>query len=106
MKIESYRTESIVAWVYDPPEPGVMLVVREPGDVAMHGDAAVPYVACYRCPCGCDQVVHLPVQGMGEASHRWGLVVEGEVPTLSPSIRETGGCLSHYYIRNGKVEWV
>ena len=36
---------------------------------------------------------------VGPSSVKW----QGN--SFEPSIRKTSGCLSHYFIRNGKVQW-
>ena len=68
----------------------------------------------FRCPCdlGCDQpMVLLPIAGL-EDQHgyktgaRWQLQSEpGEPLTLSPSIQRIGGCRSHFFVVEGRINW-
>lgn len=58
----------------------------------------------FRCPCGCSDVITLSAQ----ASHtpRWALLITKEkLPTLHPSIWKDKGCLSHFWIKGGRVFW-
>jgi len=58
----------------------------------------------YLCPCGCG--ARCPTFFQTEARkrtperHLWDY---SPGPTLTPSVRHTGGCKSHYNITNGKV---
>ncbi|MER2508151.1 MAG: DUF6527 family protein [Amaricoccus sp.] len=71
-----------------------MIVVRDPKDKW----------ACFPCPCRCGEIVKLP---LGHARRpRWSVAIDKlNRPTISPSIRQTSGCLSHYWIRRGRIEW-
>lgn len=64
-----------------------------------------PKWVMFLCPCGCKSVITLTLQ----ASHRpkW-LFVESEYgrPTISPSVWRDIGCLSHFWIDDGRVYWV
>ena len=60
----------------------------------------------FGCPCGCGHEVYICVTDCGGDRRHWDLTVDDEMrPTLSPSLQLTGGCQSHFFIRNGKVEW-
>lgn len=71
------------------PAPGIMQIFYENG---------VPTMVDFRCPCGCGRTcpTHL---GLGSPRH-W---TYSPGPTLSPSIRFTGGCKAHFTITGGKV---
>lgn len=57
-------------------------------------------MAAMSCACGCGHRVMLNLLDQHE------LVVEDGRPTISPSILVSDApCLSHYFIRRGKVEW-
>lgn len=57
-----------------------------------------------RCPCGCGDVIELLV--IPEAKPRWDVRVDGKSrPSLSPSVWRKTGCQSHFWLRNGRVEW-
>lgn len=58
----------------------------------------------FLCPCGCGSECYTPVTdataGQPKTARHW-LYSAG--PTLSPSIRYTGGCKAHFNIENGKT---
>lgn len=74
--------------------PGRMVVVRDPRDKWL----------CFECPCGCGETTKFPLNQ--ERRPQWRLNVDRlNRPTVSPSIRQTSGCRSHYWIRQGCVDW-
>lgn len=105
--IEKYRevafqADSIGCWPLEAAgdlEPGVMRVLYIGG---------VPEMCKYLCPCGCG----MPCPTYFENEHRkrtqerhlWNFSRGANGPTLSPSVRHTGGCKSHYNITDGKVQ--
>lgn len=57
-----------------------------------------------RCPCGCKQVIELMV--IPEVRPRWDLKVDAtDRPTLHPSVWLQHGCRSHFWLRDGRVQW-
>lgn len=59
------------------------------------------YTAAHLCACGCGSKVRTP---LGETE--WSFTDDPEGPTLYPSIGNWQiPCRSHYWIRNGRVEW-
>lgn len=63
-----------------------------------------PYWAIFKCPCGCDTVISLPLQETH--NHYWKLIKSKKgKPTLYPSVWQNKGCLSHFILIKGKVEW-
>lgn len=60
-----------------------------------------PSVCTFRCPCGCDSNLRLPLK---IPSPRW-TVTEGEggTATIAPSVNRLGDCKSHFTITNGIV---
>lgn len=64
----------------------------------------VPRWAIFKCPCTCGNVISLPLQ----ASHspRW-KVTQSQAgrPTLYPSVWQNKGCMSHFWIEEGRVFW-
>lgn len=98
MKIDSYVEKRVEFGKVDEKlEPGVMLVMVE-GDVVQAVD--------FLCPCGCGAECYTPIVGpeRPRKSNRpiWDYAPG---PTLSPSIRFTGGCKAHFNITNGKTVW-
>lgn len=57
-----------------------------------------------RCPCGCKDVIELPV--LKSVKPRWSANVDlrGR-PTLAPSVWRKTGCKSHFWVREGRVKW-
>lgn len=76
----------------------------EPG-VVLFDDMMVGYV----CPCGCGSTVTLFICSPGDQTRpegSWEFAVVGDLPSLSPSVNQTGyPCRSHYFLRDGKVQW-
>lgn len=63
-----------------------------------------PRWVLFRCPCGCFDVITLSVQ-IGHTPH-WVLKITNDKrPTLHPSIWREEGCLSHFWVKNGRVFW-
>lgn len=62
------------------------------------------YWSLFRCPCGCDEVISLPLQAPHQP--RWSVSAnqDGE-PTLYPSVWRNKGCLSHFWVEAGRVIW-
>lgn len=64
----------------------------------------LPLWALFRCPCGCGYTITLSLQ----KSHRrkWILKSSDEGrPTLSPSVWQTNGCYSHFWLTDGRIYW-
>lgn len=60
--------------------------------------------ACFKCPCGCNQKIALSLNK--ERRPSWTVVVDWlQRPTVSPSVHQLAGCLSHFWIKRGGIEW-
>ncbi|MDB5556030.1 MAG: hypothetical protein JWL86_6014 [Rhizobium sp.] len=58
----------------------------------------------FRCPCGCGEVVSLPL--IAPHSPRWSVSLsDAGRPVLYPSVWRNKGCLSHFWINDGRVYW-
>lgn len=58
----------------------------------------------FRCPCGCQDVITLSVQDCHKP--HWSLYADTDGgPTIYPSVWRDKGCLSHFWIRGGRVFW-
>lgn len=57
-------------------------------------------ILAFVCPCGCRDVVPIPVQQGAGNSWNW----DGDLvkPTLTPSILRMSGCKWHGYLTNGE----
>jgi hypothetical protein len=64
-----------------------------------------PYLwkICFRCPCGCNEVISLNL--LKEANPRWRFTIRWRKISIYPSIWRKVGCKSHFYIKKGKVNW-
>lgn len=84
-------------------------IPTEPGEVAvreMNGPGGQPHGHyCYfTCPRGTG-LCGVPIKPLGHPPHNDGWDWDGNVrtPTLSPSIKCTGGCQWHGYVRGGTL---
>lgn len=63
-----------------------------------------PWVAVFKCPCGCEQGVWLNL--LKGHRPRWIVTTNRDgVPTVSPSINRQAGCRSHFFVMDGRVKW-
>jgi len=76
-------------------ELGQFVVVVHKGD---------PYWAMFRCPCGCDSVISLPLRPPHQPRWQCSADPVGR-PTLTPSVWRNSGCRSHFCIERGRVLW-
>jgi hypothetical protein len=54
------------------------------------------YILCL-CPCGCGQFMNLPIN----SPNKWTWNLNRDKPTITPSIRDLGGCRFHGYLTDG-----
>lgn len=66
--------------------------------------AGTPRWSLFQCPCGCGEVISLPMQSPHNPRWRLELSASGR-PTLSPSVWRNKGCMSHFWIKDGRVFW-
>lgn len=86
MRLENVFLESFP----EPLEAGKLYVSMEYASVA------------HLCACGCGREVVTPLR-----KDAWRLEYDGQGITLSPSVGSRNlACRSHYYIREGKVQWL
>lgn len=79
----------------DPPKKKLLYIIGAPDE---------PWQVELACPCGCKDKIVLPVNSFTEP--RWKIkVVNKKTPTLSPSIWRSAGCKSHFFLRQGRIEW-
>jgi hypothetical protein len=75
-----------------------------PGRLLVVGGRGYQKWAYLRCPCGCGEVIMLSLNQ--KRRPRWRVMIDAQgLPTVEPSVRQTAGCYSHFWIRRGKVEW-
>lgn len=61
--------------------------------------------AYLKCPSGCGDVILLNLTKSTSPSWRISSDNLGR-PTISPSIHKMDGCKSHFWLRNGSIDWV
>jgi hypothetical protein len=99
---EPYQADADGCWpsVRGPLVPGVMMVLYVNG---------VAEMVEYLCPCGCGMPcpTFMPNDHRHRSAdrHLWEFSRGPNGPTLTPSVRHTGGCKSHYNITDGKTVW-
>lgn len=63
-----------------------------------------PKWALFKCPCGCGGIITLSLQAIHKPY--WRLVKsEASRPTLHPSIWREKGCMSHFWLKDGRIFW-
>jgi Family of unknown function (DUF6527) len=68
------------------------------------GSPQTPWLAALRCPCGCEAPVLLNL--LPEERPCWSVrrTLKGIV-SLHPSIWRQVGCQSHFFLRDGRIQW-
>jgi hypothetical protein len=57
------------------------------------------------CPCGCGAPIMLSLGS--QRSPRWQIRIDWlQRPTIEPSVWQTDGCYSHFWVRQGRIDWV
>jgi hypothetical protein len=73
-------------------------------DLVLARDDGEDWCVGMRCPCGCADVIELLV--IAEAKPRWDVSTDSKGrPSLSPSVWRKTGCRSHFWLRDGCVQW-
>lgn len=91
--------------------PDIRTVEKPPSNEQVEGNALyfvapvnIPKWALFRCPCGCNSVITLSLQ----QAHRphWTLrTSKNNRPILYPSVWRDVGCMSHFWVQDGRVYW-
>ncbi len=76
----------------------------KPLTVYLCGEGEYLWAAAMLCPCGCKEVIQLNL--LKTVRPRWSAQEhkDGSV-TLRPSIWRQKGCRSHFFVRNGRIDW-
>lgn len=91
--------------------PGIRTVDKPPRNEEVEGCALYfvapannPKWVLFRCPCGCNSVITLPLQQAHRP--RWTLKKsQNNRPILYPSVWRDVGCMSHFWVQDGRVYW-
>jgi hypothetical protein len=94
------RTDLSVRFVGEHPERNKI----DAGVLQVVGDKRFQKWAVFRCPCGCGETVMLSLSTKRRPSWRVTIDWLGR-PTLHPSIRQTAGCHSHFWLKRGRLVW-
>lgn len=64
-----------------------------------------PWYAVMACPCGCNEIIRLCLQD--EVSPSWKLKwhKKDKSVSLTPSVWRINGCRSHFFLRQGLIDW-
>lgn len=62
------------------------------------------YWALFRCPSGCGEVISLPLRSPHVPKWRLSETSDG-LPSLYPSVWRNKGCMSHFWIEEGRIVW-
>lgn len=74
------------------------------GEIYLIGENGFLWSAALSCPCGCRSVIQLNL--LPEAKPCWRVETHADdTITLKPSVWSKKGCGSHYFIRNGLINW-
>jgi Family of unknown function (DUF6527) len=61
--------------------------------------------AYLNCPCNCGALIMLSLAAARRP--HWQVAIDWlDRPTVKPSVWQTEGCYSHFWIKQGRVEWV
>ena len=67
-------------------------------------DGNEPELLAFKCPCGCNENILLNL--LKDAKPQWRFRINhNDMINIYPSIWRKRGCKSHFFIKNGIVEW-
>lgn len=78
--------------------------VAHPRAVYLVGENDLYWCAALLCPCGCGALIQLNLTATTRPTWQARRSSSG-VLTLTPSIWRTQGCRSHFFLREGRVDW-
>ncbi len=74
------------------------------GLVTIVAPSRQPKWAMFLCPCGCQSVITLSLQP-AKRPHWSFRRSKGNRPTLQPSVWRDVGCMSHFFLEDGRIFW-
>jgi len=90
---------------------GVMTVSTNPAPdsvpsllLVLVGEGHFHKWAYLACPCGCGHPIMLSLSKTKRPAWHVGIDWLGR-PTVEPSVRQTAGCYSHFWLRKGRIDW-
>ena len=110
MKWLLYLARVVKRWFLRQPVPLRTVKVEElpdqlnPKSVYVVGEGAYLWFVAMLCPCGCGATLHMSL--MPEGSPKWHLREHDDgTITLHPSVWRTKDCRSHFFLRQGLIQW-
>ena len=67
------------------------------------GEIKQEWAAAMLCPCGCGETIRLNL--LEQVRPRWKFLENETGPSLEPSVWRRQGCRSHFFLRDGRIEW-
>jgi len=75
-----------------------------PGLLHVVGGKGYQKWAYFKCPCGCGALIMLSLST--ERRPNWRVDTDWfDRPTVRPSVWQTDGCFSHFFIKQGHIDW-
>ena len=69
------------------------------------GEKSFKWVAIFKCPCGCGEMIQLNL--LEGALATWRVVIHrNNTVTIKPSVWRVIGCKSHFTVRRGYINWI
>jgi hypothetical protein len=75
-----------------------------PANVYLAGEDNNLWAAAMLCPCGCKDVIELNLLTQARPSWKVQQHSDGTV-SLAPSVWRQKGCGSHFFVRQGRIDW-
>lgn len=63
------------------------------------------WLVVMQCPCGCGSRIPLNLLEAEKPYWGWGVDPNSGAVTLTPSVWRKVGCRSHFFLRNGLIQW-
>lgn len=60
--------------------------------------------AYFKCPCDCGNQLRLSLSPKDRPAWRVDVSDDG-IASIHPSVRQTNGCYSHFWLKNGEIDW-
>lgn len=93
------KPQYVAIFVTDNPAPGTL----PRGQLVVVGGNTWKW-AYLLCPCGCGETIMLSLSPARRPSWKVKVDMLGR-PTVYPSIHQTEGCRSHFWLRIGIIQW-
>jgi len=75
----------------------------DPASIYVVGEAHHDWHLVMTCPCGCNAVIFLNL--LPETRPCWTYKITKGNISIHPSVWRTAGCRSHFWVREGRIQW-